>query len=256
MAIGENDQSKQRRYKRVRDQFGRRWGGSFELKSGDFTGQIEYIEYQLEDARFYLPPILPPQIYLRPVKDNPNRIRIDFDAWKAEVRRANQEYAAASRKEGLRQFGEMYDPRAPIQRSVLDIVGQPPLALDIVIAAEQGNPWITGRTKTQDIRLVKFLEREVTKERDYSQLDYGKLQAGGLAEATAPVETESDDDWDNDDAAEFDLPDVITDDDRIAEVPARVPAGSLEVRMPVVPQEKPVAPRQKPRRSPEPVAGD
>lgn len=173
-----NDQSQQRRYKVVHDQHGRRWGGSFELKSGDFTGKIEYLEHmwseRIKDPSGVHPPWLPDQNYIRPVPDEANRVHIDYAGLERQFRHEMTEYQKQAMRVGLKKHGDMYNPDAPITRDVLSIIGNPPIAVDVVIAARQGNPWLLGKTDRVDHRLVKFLVSTAKPaEPDYSEPDYG-----------------------------------------------------------------------------------
>lgn len=173
-----NDQSQQRRYERKKDQHDRLWGMNIELKTGHPTGKIEYIAHVASKTwnpkpQFVVPPILPPQRFLKIIDGDPYRIEIDYEGWMAEAEKATDDYKRQLMLEGMRVHGSSFDPDAPPSQEVLSIVGTAPTRPEIVLACRQGNPWLTGKTSRPDPRLQPFLVRFTRFARtDYSGLDY------------------------------------------------------------------------------------
>lgn len=162
-------QQHQRRYQIFTDQHGREWGGNLEVKTGDVVGLLE--------AQFTAP-LIPPQKYIRRVDRRPYDLRIDYKQWKADYRGERRDWEREGRQMMRKMRGKGYNPNEEFSEDVLDIIGEPPQAIEPIIAAEQGNSWILGKTKKPDLRLVKFFEPEQldpeireAREPDFSDLE-------------------------------------------------------------------------------------
>ena len=188
--MAEQNQAAQRRYVIRMDQHGRRWGGSVEIKTDDYCGLIDYIENKRDPSdptwstEFpHNPPILPPQIYIEPVKNRRYDCRIRYDRWLIEVRARHEDWLRRAREQGRRLYQDKYDAQAPISVAVMDIIGPETLRPEVVIACSQGNPWMLGMVDTPDVRLEKYFARPKIEELDYSSLDLGTLEAGEATQA-------------------------------------------------------------------------
>lgn len=161
-------QRKQRRELKVTDKHGRKWYMTIETKTGDPTGLIQPL---------FQAPYIPDQKYLKVNEDNPNHLDIDYELAKADIRRARAEWEREGRQLSQKMHGSKYNPLDDFTSEVLDVIGPPPQAIEPVIAAQQGNPWVLGKTNRVDLRLVRFfepeqLDPELRKERepDFSKL--------------------------------------------------------------------------------------
>lgn len=153
------------------DQHGRQYFGSVELKTGDVVGLME---------PQFTAPIIPDQKYLeRNVKNRPYDLHINYERWLADIRGARAEWEREGRQMMRKMRGAAYDPAEPFGADVLDVIGEPPEAIEPVIAAKQGNSYILGFTTRVDKRLVPFLrfeqltpEERVAREPDFrDQID-------------------------------------------------------------------------------------
>jgi hypothetical protein len=163
-------QQHQRRYQLFTDDHGREWGGNLEVKTGDVVGLLE---------PQFTAPLIPDQKYLERVDRRPYDLHINYKRWKADIRNGRRDWEREGRQLMRKMRGKAYNPSEEFGEDVLDVIGEPPQALEPIIAAEQENSWILGKTKRPDKRLVKFFEPEqldedyVKKEiePDYSDLD-------------------------------------------------------------------------------------
>lgn len=146
---GDFSQAKQRRGQMFRDQHGRRYYASIELRTGDPCGLIE---------PQFSAPLAVPQMYLERSSDpeRPYDIQVSYTRWKADIRAARSEWEREGRQLARKMHGDRFDPRADFPRDVLDIIGEPPQHVEPVIAAEQGNSWVLGLTDRVDLRLAAF----------------------------------------------------------------------------------------------------
>jgi hypothetical protein len=147
-------QAKQRRTGTIfRDQHNRRYHAVIELKTGHPTGMIEP-QFQA--------PLMPEQKYLK-VGTNPERpydLRIDYEAWLADLRTAHREYETQARQLARKMYREKYNAQDFLTEEVLDVIGPPPQHVEVVLAARQGNKYVLGLTDRVDIRLAAMLEED------------------------------------------------------------------------------------------------
>lgn len=161
-------QATTRRTIQLYDQHGREWSASVEHKSGMPTGLI---------TPCFEAPWMPDQRYLVVNPDNATELYINYRLMYQHRRAALEEFHGdAVRKAAANKW------EAPVKgaysEAILDTMGRPPKALEPVVAAWQGNPWILGFDKTPDPRLAAFIEprrREVTPE-DIDGYDFGPAQ--------------------------------------------------------------------------------
>jgi hypothetical protein len=131
-------QTNSRRYAHFIDQHGRRWGAVIEIRTGHAVGAFEPDDFRA--------PVLPPNRHIHHVANDPVAIRIDYEGWVAESRRARLEYERRVREVATRlsaqgQVERMLAERPP---ELLDIVGSEPDVVDplVIQAAKAGNPWV------------------------------------------------------------------------------------------------------------------
>ena len=163
MAKGKADQSLERRYQRWKDQHGRRWGGNIEISTGHPVGQLE---------PQFTAPLLPPAKYVR-FDDENHGLVIEYDPWIADLTRAKREYVEKGRRYGFEKYGGLFDPNKPFTEEVLLHVGPPPLPVEPVLAAKQGNRWVlgmlgpNGEVPVMPDKLAPFFTKPEVKEEVY-----------------------------------------------------------------------------------------
>lgn len=148
---GDWSQRKQRSEMTFTDQHGRPYYGATELKTGDVVGLIEML---------FQAPLMPPQKYLERVPKQPYTLYINYERWENDTREARRDWEREGRQLSRRIHGDAYDPSKPFSRDILDIIGEPPQAIEPIIAAKQGNKWVLGLTNRVDLRLVEYFEPE------------------------------------------------------------------------------------------------
>jgi len=127
----------QRRYARFRDQHGRVWGATIEVRSNGRVG----------DARpEFDAPIYPPDKYIKAHPDDPFAILIDYDEWESDSRRATKEYEETVREWAVKLglSGQIHDAITNPPPEIRDLAGPPPTVTDPVViqAARAGNSWV------------------------------------------------------------------------------------------------------------------
>lgn len=164
-------QRKQRRGQMFRDDHGRRWYAVTELLSGAPSGMIEH-QFQA--------PLIPPQKYLELSTDpeRPYDLHIAYARWIADTETDREEWHKDGRMVARRMPGVAWEEGQPFPSAVLDVIGPEPTPLEPILAAQQGNPWILGKTQARDARLVKFFETpEAERRAKHRGIDYSKLEA-------------------------------------------------------------------------------
>jgi hypothetical protein len=164
-------QRKQRRGQMFRDDHGRRWFAVTELLSGAPSGMIEH-QFQA--------PLIPPQKYLELSRDpeRPYDLHIAYERWIADTETDREEWHKNGRLVARRTPGVTWTEGDPFPTAVLDVIGPEPTPLEPILAAQQGNPWVLGKTTTPDRRLVQFFEAPETERRaKHRGIDYSKLEA-------------------------------------------------------------------------------
>lgn len=164
-------QRKQRRGQMFRDDHGRRWYAATELLSGHPTGMIEHQ---------FAAPLIPPQKYLELSTDpeRPYDLHIAYERWIADTQTERDDWVKNGRIVARRTPGITWNEGEPFPAAVLDVIGPEPTPLEPILAAQAGNPWIIGKTKVRDARLVKFFETPESERRAReATVDYSKLEA-------------------------------------------------------------------------------
>lgn len=143
------------------DDHGRNWHAEAELKTGGTVGPIQL---QIGEPNggicIVKPPIIPDQKYLERVLRRPYTLHINYERWIADIRGARREWEREGQQLARKLHGDAYDPRASFSADILEFIGEPPEAVEPVIAARQGNRWVLGLTEKVDKRLVKYFRPE------------------------------------------------------------------------------------------------
>ena len=132
-------QPDKRRPMKLMDQHGREWFATIELATGDPTGPV--------DPRFKAP-ILPPPAYIKvDSRKEYGRVDIDYDGWAQMLRSAHEHWRRELTQNANRMYGDaaaekIESPPPPL----IDVVGRAPEAVEPVLAAQHGDPWILGLT--------------------------------------------------------------------------------------------------------------
>lgn len=140
-----------------RDQHGRRYSVMTEKRTGHPCGLIEPL---------FQAPLMPHQKYLMVGVDpeRPNYCPVNYALWEKDIRDQRAEWEDRGRKLQRHMKQAAYRADEPLTREVVDMLGDPGEAVEPVIAARQGNPWVLGFTDTVDVRLAKFLNLNKTEE--------------------------------------------------------------------------------------------
>jgi hypothetical protein len=190
-----------------RDNHGRRWRASVEIRSGYPTGRIACLH---KTPGGNPPPWLPPQGF--PFMDvdptRRDRLFINYEAIIDDRIRAHEElYNRAIEEAGARglpipEKGQPWDRRLVAILGTLDQLA----AIQPAIAAMQGNSWILGLTDKVDTRLLPFVRksREEKRQAIYRNLpdfsDASRLDGADVTgDAIAALDNEDDldgDEWD------------------------------------------------------------
>jgi hypothetical protein len=186
MVPGNYSQAHQRRYLRLLDQHGRRWGVNIEIKNGAPTGPW--------DTFFHVPhrSLIPSQRYLKRNEDRPNRVWIDYDAIIRDIRQEQKEYDKEVERQMRKRYREGNWRDRPIDVDILNMVGVRPGPVEVWVACKQGNRYALGLTTNIDERVLKFLP-QVEQNIEFEELDFSESDGG------APVEREPEpvtDAWD------------------------------------------------------------
>jgi hypothetical protein len=172
---GNFSQAKQRRNQMFRDQHGRKYFASIEIKTGDPCGVIEH----QFDA-----PLRVPAMYLEKSRDpeRPYDLHINYTRWKSDIRAAREEWERDGRDKSRKAYGTAFDPSKPFTPEILEQIGPAPQAVEPVIAAEQGNSWVLGLTTKIDPRLYDFFADEIEKTKPIAEPDFRDLDAEEMDE--------------------------------------------------------------------------
>lgn len=150
------------------DQHGREYHATIELKTGHPTGPLEPL---------FQAPLMPPMNYIRVGMDRrrPYDVKVDYDAWLADLRTGWDEWKNRGDKLARLVHGEKYVAGAPFTRQIIEELGPSPQHVEPVLAAKQGNAYVLGQTTKVDVRLFALLQedvqtRTVVTEPDFSQV--------------------------------------------------------------------------------------
>lgn len=138
------DQAEKRTVATIRDQHDRPWDATLDTEPKARLG------FCTPPIPKFSAPILPPQEYLRPVLGEFGSLRIDYDAWIAELQMASDGYTRQLRSYALQHYkgqmvGEVLRNPPP---DLIAMVGEAPPPLDFARAARAGNKWVLGLRKS------------------------------------------------------------------------------------------------------------
>lgn len=198
--IGGNfSQAHQRRYLRLLDQHGRKWGVNIEIKNGAPVGQW--------DTFFHVPhrSLIPKSQYLRLDADRPNRVWIDYDAIIRDIRQEQKEYDREVERQMRKRYREGDWKDRPIDADIMNMVGVRPGPVEVWVACKQGNRYALGLSQEVDARVQKFLP-QVVEDQEFADLDFtdgGSVPSPELVEDRADARLVADA-WDDSGHVELD----------------------------------------------------
>lgn len=182
-------QRDKRTWIKMQDPHGRAWQAVIDISAKPKPGPVSSIEPYGWSA-----PLIPDQKYLKFNPDEMFSIGIDYTSWKADCRAARREWETLIHKTasemsphdaGASLIGSGdadYNDASP---ALLRSVGPKPQAVEPILAAEQGNSWILGKTSRVDPRLKPYFPDPVVSEPDFSdEPDYQDLEEAFDPEAT------------------------------------------------------------------------
>lgn len=174
--VGGHPQRDKRTHIEAMDQHGRMWENVLDIAAKPKPGPVSLWKPKGWDA-----PLLPDQKYIRWHPDNMFRIEIDYRSWKIDLRAARNDWenllhktagemspqdAGASLVGGSKDTD--YRDASP---ALLRSVGPKPQAVEPVIAAEQGEPWVLGKSNRVNVRLKAFFPDPVEDTIDFTAED-------------------------------------------------------------------------------------
>ena len=140
-----------RRNQRFTDQHGRTWNSSIELKTGHPTGVMEptwtkgltQLAPSGARVRYAVPAFLiPPTSYVVPGKEH-GQLVVDYPHWIGDLKEAWKEWRNRVRTLEVKFHGDKANPESPSAQT-LDLAGQPPMRVELLLAMQAGNRWALG----------------------------------------------------------------------------------------------------------------
>lgn len=140
-----------RRNQRFTDQHGRPWNGTIELKTGHPTGVLEptwtkgltQLAPNGARVRYAIPLyLIPPTSYVVPGPDH-GQLLVAYIHWINDLKEAWKEYRSRVRSLEVKFHGEKARPESPSAQT-LDLAGQPPMRVELLLAMQAGNRWALG----------------------------------------------------------------------------------------------------------------
>jgi hypothetical protein len=179
------------------DEFGRAWGFVVDISAKPKPGPVSLINPVGWDAPrdpvTGFSPGIPPQKYLVFNPMNMFKIGINWAAWKADLRAAKRDWEAelhvkasqmSPHDAGAALLGASTDGTyADASPELLRVTGPRPHPVEPVIAAEQGNSWILGKSPKIDARLYKYFHEAPDNEPDFRDEDYSDVEEQADPEA-------------------------------------------------------------------------
>jgi hypothetical protein len=159
----QSDQPKSE-YREWVDQWGRRWEGTVDLKSGDFCGLPPKPKGWTAPFHEWIPPATMfrcGRLY-GVTKNGATRVLateemwIDLEPWKQQTMMQNRDWQQTLFDLVRSMSGDAGDPNKPTPE-VLARIGPKPLPVEVIIAMEQGNRYVLGLTETVDERLRPYM---------------------------------------------------------------------------------------------------
>ena len=144
-------QPDKRRNQRFTDQHGRTWNSSIEIKTGHPTGVMEptwtkgltQLAPNGAKVRYAVPTyLIPPTGYVKPGPEH-GQLVVDYDHWVGDLKEGWKEWRSRIQKLEIKFHGDKANPEHPSAQT-LDLAGQPPMRLELVLAMRAGNRWALG----------------------------------------------------------------------------------------------------------------
>lgn len=171
--VGGHAQRDRRTHWVALDQHGRQWETILDVTAKPKPGPTQPWNPYGWDA-----PLVPDQKYLRWNAVEMGKLVIDYVSWKKDRRAADEEWLTelhikatemSPSDGGASLLGNsrtgLYEDASP---ALLRAAGKRRLPVEPVIAAEQGNSWVLGKSNRVDLRLVGFFPIATETEADYS----------------------------------------------------------------------------------------
>ena len=175
------NQADQRRYAACRDQHGRVWEGTIEMKSGHYCSPIT--------PKGWNAPVMPPSQYLDLPGDGELRINVNYDRWMADLKEAHKDWENNLRTIARGLYGDkMGEQLLHPSPALLAEVGPKPYPLEPVLACKQGNRWALGFSPDDARGVGQYLAKFTPEpEPDFSDAEVDKW--GELEEDVDPYAT-------------------------------------------------------------------
>ena len=158
----DNDQASTRRPGTIYDQHvsarfpkGRPWSADIDKKSGYPVGLVS--------PKGWRAPWFPDTSTFKYSEDEPNRFTIPYEEILNERLQAHAEYQTMKEQSAVSRG---WDPSSEEKQAVLEsLIGKPPLPIEPIVAAMQGNAWMLGLTDKVDHRLEPFVRKLTRKQK-------------------------------------------------------------------------------------------
>lgn len=124
------NQSKELRYTVFHDNHGREWETTWDTRGMGTTGPT--------NPKGWTAPVLPPSHCLSEHEDRPKEFTINYSRWLAENRDHQRRYDDELRTWAQRMKLSIKD------KDVIEMVGPPPMPVDLIRACQAGNKWALG----------------------------------------------------------------------------------------------------------------
>lgn len=186
----DNDQTSSRRPGVLYDQHvserfpkGRPWSASIDKKSGYPVGLIQ--------PKGWRAPWMPDTSTFKYSDEEPNRFTIPYEEILNSRLQSHVEYNTMKEQAAVARG---WDPSLPEKQAVLEsLIGKPPLAVEPIAAAMQGNKYMLGLTDKVDPRLEVFVRKETRTEKllkglpDFRDIEEAEpIGASGILEDQEP----------------------------------------------------------------------
>lgn len=180
LAETSHPQRDKRTYVEAKDQHGRLWENVIDISAKPKPGPVS-----TWNPKGWTAPLIPDQKYIRWSPDNMFVVTINYRQWKEDRKLAWEEWVSELHQRaaemspgdaGASLIGKstaLYEDASP---ALLRAVGKKRLPVEPVIAAEQGNSWVLGKTTRVDQRLIQFFPTEIEPTYDFSDPEEPKYQ--------------------------------------------------------------------------------
>jgi hypothetical protein len=167
----ELDQAQRRRPVVLKDQWGRKWESTIDTISGGTCAPI--------NPKGWVDVLNTPVKFKRLAKDEDGMLSLNIlvDEWIAYLERKHEEYDQKLYGDAMMLFGAegpaAYEERKP---ALVNYTGDPPQAIEPILALQDENSWILGRTTTPDPRLTKYFVKKTRARPSFKDEDLEDLE--------------------------------------------------------------------------------